>query len=66
MKRTVGDILCDLEVLTDELVDNHGLQHGDILALVNIHLELHRPDAREALVKGRRKPTMRYMFEEEE
>lgn len=65
-RRSVGDVLCDMEVLLDELVDIHELQHGDILSLVNSQLELHRPDAREVLVKGKRKPTMRYTFEEED
>lgn len=53
MKKTrkVGDILLDLEILLDELCD-HGLQWGDILALVLSYLMGHRPDAREEYEDG--------------
>lgn len=50
--RPSGDILLDMEVLLDELVDDHDLQIGDILSLINSHLIIHRPDAREEYEDG--------------
>lgn len=50
--RPLGDILLDLEVILDEMVDKHELQMGDILALVQSHLIIHRPDCIEEYVDG--------------
>lgn len=50
--RKVGDILLDLEVVLDELVDDHELQWGDILSVIHGHLVSHRPDAQEEYVDG--------------
>lgn len=49
--RKFGDILLDLEPLIDEAMD-HGLQHGDFLALMHSYLMVHRPEDREAYVEG--------------
>lgn len=40
--RKLGNILLDLEELIDEM-DQHGLQLGDVLALVKSHIEIHNP-----------------------
>lgn len=50
--RRAGDVLLDLEVLLDELVDDHDLQWGDILSIIYGHLVSHRPDAQEEYVDG--------------
>lgn len=51
-KRKFGDILLDLEVLIDEMIDDHDVQWGDILNWLYGHLKIHRPDAQEQYVKG--------------
>lgn len=48
----MGELLLQLEELLDEAIDEHGLQWGDILALVHGHLQVHRPDAQEEYVEG--------------
>lgn len=52
MKRSLGNLLLDLENLLDELVDSHELQTGDILNLIHGHLQIHRPDAFEEYIDG--------------
>lgn len=49
--RKLGKVLLDMEPLLDEMCD-HGLQMGDILALVKAHLEIHRPDCIEEYTDG--------------
>jgi len=50
--RPLGEILLDLEVVLDEMVDDHGLQWGDVLYNVYGHLRIHRPDAQEEYEDG--------------
>lgn len=50
--RPLGDILLDLESLTDEAIDSHGMQWGDLLHWLYGHLMIHRPDAREEYLDG--------------
>ena len=50
--RPLGQVLLDVEPLLEELVDDHELQWGDVLALVFVYLSVHRPDAREEYVEG--------------
>jgi hypothetical protein len=50
--RPMIDILLELEVLLDEIVDDHGLEMGDILNLIRGHLEIHRPDCIEQYLDG--------------
>lgn len=45
--RPLGQITGDLEPLLFEMVCQHDLQHGEILALINSWLQIHAPDARE-------------------
>ena len=49
--RKIGNILLDLEKLIDEM-DNHGLQLGDVLALVKSHIEIHNPNMVEEYTDG--------------
>lgn len=58
--RQVGNILLDLEVLLEELTDTHGLQHGDVLALIHVWLTVHRPAAREVYTSDGSSPTFFY------
>lgn len=60
MPKQLGDLLLDLEMILDEMVDNHGLQWGDILYLVQGHLIIHRPDAQEQYVDGSGSPVFYY------
>lgn len=64
-KRTIGEALFDVEDLLDELIDDHGLQWGDVLNLVHGHLTVHRPDAQEEYLDGS-SPVFYYGPEEEE
>jgi hypothetical protein len=57
--RPLGKVLLDMEPLLEELVDRHELQHGEILALVDVWLSIHRPDCREQYVDGG-SPHMKY------
>lgn len=50
--RPLGDILLDLEPLMLEMADAHGLQWGDILALVKSYLDIHCPHAQEEYTDG--------------
>lgn len=64
-KRTkkIGDILLDLEAVLDRMVDQ-GLQRGDVLALVNTHLTVHRPDCIEEYKDGSPSPEFYYLPKE--
>ncbi len=42
--RKFGDVLLDLEVILDEMIDDHDIQLGDILNIVHGHIQIHRPD----------------------
>jgi hypothetical protein len=50
--RPVGEILLDMEELRQELIDDHGMQWGDLFYELYGWLEIHRPDAREEYVEG--------------
>lgn len=50
--RPMGDVLLDLEVVISEMIDDHDLQHGDVLSLVRGYLEIHYPGAKEEYVDG--------------
>ena len=43
--RPAGDVLLELEPLLFELVDDQGLQLGELLALVKCWTEIHAPHA---------------------
>jgi len=49
--RKVGNILLDIESLIAELVAQ-GLQKGDILALISVHLDVHHPESIEEYIEG--------------
>lgn len=52
--RPLGDITQDMEKLLEEMTDedNHGLQHGEVLALVYTWLCVHAPQAKEEYLDG--------------
>lgn len=58
-KETIGDILLELEIVLDKMC-NHGLQLGDILALVYNHIWVHRSDAIEVYEEDNSNPIMKY------
>lgn len=60
--RQVGEALLDLEVILMELANNHGLQHGDILALTHVYLTVHLPDAREVYTADGSSPEFYYGY----
>lgn len=51
-KETVGDILCQIEVLVNKLFDEHGFQWGDWLWNQFGWLQIHRPHDQEKYVSG--------------
>lgn len=50
--RPLGDITLDLEPLINEMVNDHELQKGEILALINVYLDIHHPECIEKYVEG--------------
>ena len=50
--RRLGDITSDLEPLILEMVDDHDLQWGEVLAIIYGYLEVHCPGAREEYLDG--------------
>ncbi len=51
-KQSIGDTLLDLEPLLEQLVDSHELQRGEILALINSWITIHRPGCIEEYTDG--------------
>jgi hypothetical protein len=58
--RPVGEIYLELEKLYDELVDDHGMQMGDLIYWLHGHLKIHRPDSIEEYVADGSNPELRY------
>jgi UDP-N-acetylglucosamine transferase subunit ALG13 len=59
--RPLGKILLDIGTpFLDEMVDDHQIQMGDILALVHVHLKVHRPDCVEVYEDDETTPTFKY------
>jgi hypothetical protein len=58
-KQSIGDILLELEVVLDKICDE-GLQLGDILALVWVHIWIHRKDAVEVFEADGSNPVFKY------
>lgn len=58
-KELIGDVLLELERVLDKMCD-HGLQLGDIHALVHNHVWSHRKDAVETYVDDDSHPVLRY------
>ena len=50
--RKLGDIAGDLELVIQEMIDDHDLQHGEILNIIRGYLEIHYPGAREEYEDG--------------
>jgi len=57
--RPLGDVLLDIEPLLEELIDEHDLQKGDVLALINVWIDVHRPCCKEEYQDGSR-PVFKY------
>lgn len=58
--RPYGELLLDLEVLYDEMIDQHGVQMADILYHAFGHCKVHRPDAFEVYVEDGSNPELFY------
>ena len=43
--RPLGDVLLDMEPLLFEIVEQHDIQRGDLLALISVWVETHFPGA---------------------
>jgi hypothetical protein len=56
--RPLGDILLDLEPLLEEIIDTHSIQKGEIVSLVDVWVQIHRPDAVEKYVDGSPSPVL--------
>jgi hypothetical protein len=50
--RPLGDVLLDMELLLDEMLIHHDLQHGDVLALIYSHMQVHNPKQKEEYEDG--------------
>jgi len=50
--RPVGDILSDMEKFLYELHEDHDLQHGEVLYLVNGWQKIHVPEHIESYLDG--------------
>lgn len=58
--RPMMAILLEMETLIDEMIEDHDLQWGDVLASNHQHLMSHHPDARETYVKDGSHPEFYY------
>ncbi len=43
--RALGDIISDIEITMSELVEDHDMQRGDILALMSNYINVHYPES---------------------
>ena len=50
--RPLGDITADMEPLLLEMTEAHGLQQGEVEALVHCYLEIHCQDSKEEYLDG--------------
>jgi hypothetical protein len=48
----MGDILLDMEPLIQEMMDDHDLQHGDFIGLMDHYLLIHYPNHKEQYADG--------------
>jgi hypothetical protein len=62
--RKFGDILLDMEVLLDEMIDEHDVQLGDILNLIHGHIQIHRQDCIEIYEEDDSSPIFAYKAKE--
>jgi len=58
--RPMGEITGDLEKLYEEMIDEHDLQLHEILGLLVLWCQVHRPDAIEKYVADGTSPTIFY------
>lgn len=58
--RPLGQITADLEPLLFEMVCQHDLQHGEVLALIDVWLSIHAPACKEKYTDGSPSPVMIY------
>ena len=56
----MGQITGDMELLLQEMTNEHALQFGEVIALVYAWLEIHAPHAKEVYVKDGSSPTLTY------
>ena len=61
-KTNIADILFELEAVLDKMADE-GLQKGEILALVNVYLDIHRPDCKEVYTEDGSSPRYFYGYD---
>jgi hypothetical protein len=48
----LGDIMHELEDVISKMIEQHDLQHGEVLSLVNGYLDVHYPDSKEEYTAG--------------
>lgn len=51
-RRALGDVLLDMEPFLFEAMKDHGLQWGDMLALIHVWLTVHCPEDQEQYTAG--------------
>lgn len=55
----LGQLLLEIEPYLERFVDEHDLQKGDILALISIWIDIHRPECKETYLDGTQ-PKLKY------
>lgn len=58
--RPLGNITADLEPLLYEMSVDHDLQHGEVLALIHVWLQIHVPEQREVYEQDGSSPVFYY------
>jgi len=56
----LGDIMHELEAVITKMVNQHDLQKGEILNLVNGYMDVHFPKSKEVYVDGSGSPVFYY------
>lgn len=50
--RPLGDITFDLEDVITEMIEDHELQHGEVMAIVLNYMKVHFPESQEEYEDG--------------
>ena len=58
--RKFGDVTSDLELVLEEMIEQHDVQAGEILNLVYGWIKIHRPDALEVYTDDFSNPEFHY------
>lgn len=51
--KPLGDLTGEMEILLEQMIDDHDLQHGEVLHLIKAWLDIHRAEAIEKYNDGK-------------